>query len=62
MDIEERFILKAIEDKNYISFMYEGKSFKRLKPLKLHNQIVHTDSGTFEKEKLQKLTVLKERF
>lgn len=62
MNIEERFILKAIEERNYISFMYENKSFQRLKPLKLHNHIVHTDNGTFEKAKLKKLTVLKERF
>lgn len=62
MNIEERFILKAIEERNYISFMYENRSFQRLKPLKLHNHIVHTDRGTFEKEKLKKLTVLKERF
>ena len=62
MNIEQHFVQKAIEDKNFISFSYEGKSFKRLKPLKLHNNIVHTDNGTFEMEKLKKLTVLKERF
>ena len=66
MNIELRFLQKAIEDKNYVSFNYEDKSFKRLKPLKLQeNQgsyILHSDIGDFMFEKLKKIQVLKDRF
>ena len=36
MNIEFRFLQKAIIDKNYISFNYENKSLKKIKPLKLN--------------------------
>lgn len=63
MNIELRFLEKAILDKNYISFKYEGKSYKKLKALKLENQeILYTDNGTFEFSKVVKFSVLKDRF
>ena len=31
MDIQERFLQKAIEDKNYVSFTYKGKKYKEIK-------------------------------
>ena len=63
MNIELRFLQKAILDKNYISFNYENQSFKNVKPLKLDEQNrVHCDKGVFEFEKVGKLVVLRERF
>ena len=38
MNIEYRFLQKAIVDKNYVSFGYENKSYKNVKPLKLDEQ------------------------
>lgn len=38
MNIELRFLQKAITDKNYISFNYENQSYKNVKPLKLDEQ------------------------
>jgi len=62
MNIEFRFLQKAIEDKNYVSFSYENKSYKKVKPLKISDDVVKCDVGEFETSKLRKLTVLKERF
>jgi len=63
MNIEFRFLQKAITDKNYISFSYENKSYKNIKPLKLdeHNQLF-SDKGVFEFGKISKLKILKDRF
>jgi hypothetical protein len=62
MNIEQRFLLKAIEDKNFVSFRYEEKNFKNIKPLKFENDLLYTDNGTFELEKIKKIVVLKNRF
>lgn len=62
MTIEKRFLQKAIEDKNFISFSYDGKSYKKVKPLKIVDSVVKCDVREFEISKLKKLTVLKERF
>ena len=63
MNIELRFLQKAIADKNYISFSYENKSYKNIKPLKLdENNRLLSDKGVFELGKIGKLVVLKERF
>ena len=63
MNIELRFLQKAITDKNYISFSYENKSFKNVKPLKLDdNQKLHSDKGIFEFANIKKLVILRERF
>jgi hypothetical protein len=64
MNIEFRFLQKAIVDKNYISFTYEGKSYKNVKALKMddENNKLFSDKGVFEFGKIGKLVVLRERF
>jgi hypothetical protein len=66
MNIELRFLEKAIEDKNYISFSYTNKNVKKIKPIKLtlKNDLyfIHDSSQVFEYEKITKLKILKERF
>ncbi len=63
MNIEFRFLQKAIADKNYISFSYLEKSYKNIKALKIDEQNrVHCDKGIFEFEKISKLKILKDRF
>ena len=63
MNVEFRFLQKAIADKNYISFTYENQSYKNIKPLKLDkNNKLTSDKGVFEFEKISKLKILKDRF
>lgn len=63
MNIQLRFLQKAIEDKNYISFNYKDKVYKKVKPLNLENKkILHTDNGEFEFSKVEKFKILKDRF
>ncbi|RXJ79880.1 hypothetical protein [Arcobacter sp. F2176] len=62
MNIEQRFLLKAMEDNNFVCFMYEQESFKSVKILKFENGLIYTDSGNFEIEKIKKVVVLKDRF
>ena len=63
MNIEFRFLQKAIVDKNYISFSYENKNYKNIKALKLDNENkVFCDKGVFVFEKISKLKILKDRF
>jgi hypothetical protein len=63
MNIEFRFLQKAIVDKNYISFTYEDKSYKNVKALKMDDENrVHCDKGVFEFGKIWKLVVLKNKF
>jgi hypothetical protein len=63
MNIEFRFLQKAIVDKNYISFNYENKSFRNIKPLKLDGRnTLHSDKGVFDFEKMKKLQILKNKF
>ncbi|MDD3007257.1 MAG: hypothetical protein RBR70_02915 [Arcobacter sp.] len=63
MNIEYRFLQKAIADKNYVCFSYENKNYKNVKPLKLDDEKkFHSDKGVFEFGKIRKLVVLRERF
>jgi len=62
MTIEQRFLQKAVEDKNYVSFSHESKSYKKVKPLKIKENMLHSDSGKFEIGKLSRVQVLKDRF
>ena len=65
MNIELRFLKKAIEDKNYISFTYNNKKYMRIKPLKLimkDNYLLKTNSEDFDFELITKLQILREKF
>jgi hypothetical protein len=63
MNIEFRFLQKAIEDKNYISFTYDNQNYRNIKPLKLDgNNRLFCDKGIFEFDKTSKLKILKDRF
>ena len=66
MNIELRFLQKAIEDNNFISFYYENSQIKKVKPLKLtdNNGILslHTAKKIFLFSQITKLQILKERF
>jgi hypothetical protein len=63
MNIEFRFLQKAIVDKNYVSFSYENQSFKNVKPLKLDvDNKLFSDKGVFEFGKIGKLIVLRGKF
>ena len=55
MNIEYRFLQKAIADKNYVCFSYENKSYKNVKPLKLDDENrLFSDKGVFEFVKIGK--------
>lgn len=62
MNIELRFIQKAIEDKNFVCFTYENKRYNNIAVLKLdeNNQLI-SYKGIFEFEKISQLVVLKEK-
>ena len=63
MNIEFRFLQKAIVDKNYVCFTYENKNYKNIKPLKIdENHKLFSDKGVFEFGKIKKLVVLKDKF
>lgn len=62
MTIEQRFLQKAVEDKNYVSFSHKNKSYKKIKPLKIEENILHSDSGKFELTKLSRVQILRDRF
>lgn len=66
MNIELIFLQKAIKEKNYISFMYERKSYKKEKALKLDNKdninTLTTENGNFDFALVYKLQVLKDKF
>jgi len=66
MNIELRFLQKAIEDKNFIAFSYENQKLSRLKPLELREEegalVLITDKNHFYFDKIKKLKILKERF
>lgn len=62
LNIEQRFLLKAMEDRNFVCFNYEDKSFKDVKVLKFEDGLIYTDNGNFELEKVMKVVILKDRF
>jgi hypothetical protein len=66
MNIELRFLDKAINDKNFISFVYEKKDYKKVKAIKLINKedkyFLQSTQSTFEFDKIKKLQILKDRF
>ena len=66
MNIEQRFLQKAVTDKNYISFTYNNKKLQKVKPLKLIKKedkyLIQTQSDVYEFDKMSKIKILKERF
>ena len=66
MNIELRFLQKAIDDKNYISFFYEDKKYDNAKALLLSEKkglyLLKTATKEFKFEKIEKLKILKNRF
>jgi len=66
MNIEFRFLQKAIEDKNYVKFFYKSQNIKKVKPLGLIKRgelyFLHTPKKIFEFKNITKLQILKERF
>ncbi|WP_375725034.1 hypothetical protein LXN10_06375 [Arcobacter sp. KX21116] len=62
MNIEQIFLLKAMEDRNFVCFTYENKSFKDVKILKFEDSLIHTDCGIFQFKKIKKIVVLKNKF
>lgn len=66
MNIELRFLQKAIEDKNYISFSSHQKKYEKIKPLKIevldNKYILNTDLGKFKFNEISKIKVLRNRF
>ncbi|MCJ8327914.1 MAG: hypothetical protein MJK08_12540 [Campylobacterales bacterium] len=62
MNIEYKFLEKAINDKNFISFFYENKKYTNIKASKLENYSLTTSNGIFDFNKMKKIKILKERF
>ena len=66
MNIELRFLQKAIEDKNFINFTYENQKLSKIKPLKLIEEegvyTLKTYSKTYHFNKIKKLQISKEKF
>lgn len=66
MNIEFKFLQKAIEDRNYINFTYEKKKLYKIKPLKLipkdNKYYLHTQNKIFEFDFLKKIQISKEKF
>ncbi len=65
--IKSMILHKAIQDKTYISFIYERKAFNSLAAQSCYEMtqtlyLRTTDFQVFEVEKIEKLTVSKERF
>lgn len=65
MNIELRFLQKAIEDKNYISFTYKNKKYIKIRPLKLitkNTYVLKTSLKDFNFGLITKIQILKEKF
>ena len=66
MNIELKFLQKAIEDKNYINFTYNDKKYKNIIPLKLEeiesSYFLHTKETNYDFKLIKKLVILKEKF
>jgi len=66
MNIELRFLQKAIEDKNYISFTYENRKLSKIKPLELIAEeggyILKAGKVFYAFKKISKLKINKEKF
>jgi hypothetical protein len=55
MDIQLRFLQKAIEDKNYVSFTYKGKRYEKIKASEIKKL-------NFDFKLIKNLVILKNKF
>ena len=55
MDIQERFLEKAIKDKNYVSFSYKGKRYEKIKASQIEEM-------KFDFKLIKNLIILKNKF
>lgn len=66
MNIELRFLQKAVTDRNFIEFTYENKQYKNIQPLSLkeenNNYTLLTNDGLFEFNKIKFFKILKNKF
>ncbi|WP_072682617.1 hypothetical protein [Arcobacter sp. LA11] len=66
MNIELRFLQKAVEDRNYISFSYDNENFSKVKPLSLKllndKYALNTDKRKFDFNKMSNIKILKNKF
>ena len=66
MNIELRFLQKAIEDRNYIAFSYHKQKLQKIKALKLiqkdNKYYVHTQTQIFECEFIKNIQISKQKF
>ena len=66
MNIELKFLQKAIQDKNYVSFSYKEKKYTRVEPIKLlekeNEYILYSKENSFKFSFIKKIKILKERF
>ena len=63
MNVEFRFLQKAIQDKNYLSFNYENKKYNNIKGLKIDiENRFYCKEGIFKFEKMSKIQILKSKF
>ena len=66
MNIELRFLQKAIEDNNFINFVYQNKKLSKVKPKKLIEEegayTLKTHNNIYDFNKIKKLKISKEKF
>ena len=66
MNIELRFLQKAIEDKNFINFTYDNQKLNKIKPLELSDKegsyILKTHNDNYDFNKIKRLQISKEKF
>lgn len=66
MTIEHRFLQKAIQDRNFISFSYENKTYEQIKPEKItqkeNDYLLFTNQKTFTLTAIKKLKIHKDKF
>ncbi len=66
MNIELRFLQKAIEDRNFISFSYQRKKVENIRPLELRQKeskyYLHTQNEVYKFEYMKNIQISKQKF
>lgn len=62
MNIEARFVQKAIKDKNYISFLYDNTKYTNIKAKSLINNKLICHDKEFDFDKVKNIQILKQRY